>query len=95
MKRYFNLDERVLTNIILQAGQAERISRQRARYPVVDVPAQEFDEILTKWSVPTHIDKNTRGIFYVLSDVQAALKKLCLEKGIRPKLNPDLLRSIG
>lgn len=90
--RYSDKAERILTNIINAADGQEKIYRQAARYPVIDIPAEEFDEALEKWGVPTYIDHKVRAKYYILADVKTALKKLCLQRGIRPKLNPEALR---
>lgn len=92
MNKYSDLDERVLSNILREAGNADVIYRQRARYKVVDVPSDKFDEILQRRGVVTYVDRNTRGKYYSVSDIREALRKLLLERGIRPKLDPELLK---
>ena len=92
MKKYSGNDERVLTNIIQEAGGTDTISRSRARYKVVDIPAQDFDKILTDFGIRTLIDRKNKGKYYVVEEVKTALKKLLLERGIRPKLNPEVLQ---
>jgi len=92
MNKYSDLDERVLSNILREAADADVIYRQRARYKVVDVPSDKFDEILQRRGVVTYVDRNTRGKYYSVSDIREALRKLLLERGIRPKLDPELLK---
>lgn len=93
MRRYTGTDERILTNILLQAGESDVIVRQKARYPVIDIAADEFDQVLIKWNVTEHVNRKTRGIYYMVDDVKRALKKLCLDRGVRPQVNPDILRT--
>ena len=93
MARYSDLDERVLTNVLNQQKPgSDRIYRQRARYPVIDVSADEFDAIMEKWQITKYMDQRHRSIYYSVEEIKKALRKLCLERGVRPKLNSDLLR---
>lgn len=92
MKRYHNLDERILTNII-NSAEGESISRSRARYKVIDVSAPDFDACLERHGIRTLTDRRHGAKYYLVSEVKQALKKLCLENGIRPKVNPDKLRA--
>lgn len=91
MKRYSGIDERVLTNV-LNVAEGETISRARARYPVIDIPAADFDRVLITHGIRELTNRKTRGKYYMVKEIRDALKKLCLERGIRPKLNPEKLR---
>jgi hypothetical protein len=92
VKKYHSLDERVLSNIVVTANGDELIYRARARYPVLDVSAKDFDAILDKYQIKTHRDRRTQGAYYLLADIKAALRKYMMEHSVRPKFDPALLR---
>lgn len=91
MKKYSDLDERVLTNLVNQLD-GDSISRSRARYPIVDVPSSDFDAILQRNGIRRLNDKKTGGEYYLASEIKRALREYCLKKGIRPKVNAEKLR---
>lgn len=76
-RQYSSLDERVLTNIFNRVVSKEpTIYRTKARYGVLDVSAKEFDLILARNGVQTFTDPHSRGRYYLVSEIAAALKNV-------------------
>jgi hypothetical protein len=90
MKKYRNLDERVLSHILAGCEpNQEFVSRTQARYGLMSVSSPEFDDIMNRYEITTEYNPRTHGQRYRVAQIAKALEGLLmtfqqLEEGSGP-----------